>query len=267
MPLQGAEGTPDDMVPESDRKEFTMRAEERRHAPERDEPQHEQNPPNEKKTAGNVRDRPERLRDDNRAERHPTDRALGQKSEREREIKKPPPFAQAGRPNDHAAPGPAKPVAQQFVAGPMRQGHEKDQPHVGHRSLGVDESLEAEGENDRGPKPGASHPKTRAPAKNHDRSQRRRQRAGQPRRERVLAKEMITGDLTPIGEWWFVETITIVEIRHDIIATLDHLARSLGKTRLIAIHQRQRPGAGQMKKQAPAEEGEEIASCRLQESD
>ena len=110
--------------------------------------------------------------------------------------------------------------------------------------------------------PARADPKTRAPGENHDRGQRRRQRAGEPRRKWVFAEEMITGDLTPVGERRFIETITIVEIRHDIIAPLDHLARSLGETRFIAIDQRQRPGAGEMKKQAPAEEGER--NCELQ---
>jgi len=47
---------------------------------------------------------------------------------------------------------------------------------------------------------------------------------------------------------------------------LDHFPRSLGKARLVPINQRQRPGAGKMEEQTPAEE-KEIASCRLQESD
>ena len=85
--------------------------------------------------------------------------------------------------------------------------------------------------------------------------------------KRIFPEGAEARDLEPIGERRFVETVAIVEIGHDIIAALDHLARGLRKTRLIAIDQRQRPGAGEMKKQTPTEESREIASCRLQESD
>ena len=207
------------------------------------------------------------LHDDDRAQRHPTDRALGEKSESEREIKQPPPPKQTIRPNDHAAPGSAEPVAQQFVASPVPQGHEKNQPDVGDRGFGVEESLQAKGEDDRRPKASAGEPKTRPPGQNHHRGQRRGERAGQTRRERVLAKEMITGDLAPVSERRLVEAVAIIEIRHHIIAPLDHLARGLGETWFIAIDQRQRPGAREVKKQTPAEEREKIAGCRLQESD
>ena len=55
--------------------------------------------------------------------------------------------------------------------------------------------------------------------------------------------------MEPVGERRLVETVAIVEIRHDIITALDHLPRGLGETRLIAVDQGQRPGAGEMKKQ------------------
>jgi hypothetical protein len=45
---------------------------------------------------------------------------------------------------------------------------------------------------------------------------------------------------------------------------LQHLARRLGKARLIAIDQRQGPRARKMKKQAAEKEEREIADCRLQ---
>jgi hypothetical protein len=73
--------------------------------------------------------------------------------------------------------------------------------------------------------------------------------------------------LEPVGERRLVEAVAIVEIRDDIVTALDHLARGLGETRLIAIDQREQPGAGEMKKQTSAKEREKIASCRLQESD
>ena len=118
----------------------------------------------------------------------------------------------------------------------------------------------------------AQKPRTReieppAPGKNSDRRQCRGQRAGEAGRERVFPKDPVARDLTPIGERRFVEAIAIIEIGHDIIAALDHLARSLGKTRLVAVDQGQHPAAGEMKKQAAAEEREKIAGCRLQETD
>ena len=54
----------------------------------------------------------------------------------------------------------------------------------------------------------------------------------------------------------------IVEIGNDIIAALPHLARCFGKSRLVAIDQRQAPRARDVKKQA-AEKREE-RNCGLQ---
>ena len=77
-------------------------------------------------------------------------------------------------------------------------------------------------------------------------------------------KKMITGDLTPVSERRLVEAVAIIEIWHHIIAPLDHLARGLGETWFIAIDQRQRPGAREVKKQTPAEEREKlrVAGCK-----
>ena len=107
----------------------------------------------------------------------------------------------------------------------------------------------------------------RSPGKNGDRGQRRGESGRQARSERVLPEDAVARDLEPISERRLIEAVTVVEIRNDIIAALDHFARRLGEARLIAIDQRQRPGAGEMKKQAPKKEEREIAGCRLQESD
>ena len=149
----------------------------------------------------------------------------------------------------------------------MRQRHEEHQPHVGHRGFAVDEGLQAKGEDDCRPKTGATKPQPRSPGQNGDRGQRRRNCRRQPGGECVLSENAVAGDLAPIGERRLVEAVAIVEIRNDVIPALDHFARSLGKSRLIAIDQRQHPATGEMKKQAPAEERDEIACCRLQESD
>ena len=150
----------------------------------------------------------------------------------------------------------------------MRQRHEKDQPHIGDRGFGMDESLQAKGEDDRRPETGATADRAAVPRqKSRPPSAPPRRALGNRAANGFSPKTRIARDLEPIGERRLIEPIAIVEIRHDIIAALDHLARGLGETRLIAVDQGQRPGAGEMKKQTSAEESREIASCRLQESD
>ncbi len=65
--LHRAEGTPDHMASEADLQKFPARPEQRGHAPERDQRQHEQSPPNEKKAAPKMTDRPEKLQNRDRA--------------------------------------------------------------------------------------------------------------------------------------------------------------------------------------------------------
>src|SRR4029453_17074817 len=102
------------MAPETDLQKFAVCPQQRRHAPERDEREHEQRSPNEKKTMREMRTRPLELHHDHCAQWHPTDRSLGQKSEGQREIKHPPPTAQIARTENDAPPGPAKPIPQQL---------------------------------------------------------------------------------------------------------------------------------------------------------
>ena len=99
----------------------------------------------------------------------------------------------------------------------MRQGHEKDQPHVGHGGFGVDENLQAKGEDDCCPETGTGQSQAPSPGKNHERGERRRERAREPSRKRIFSKDPITRNLPPIGERRFIESIAIVKIGNDII--------------------------------------------------
>src|ERR1700682_4426635 len=49
------------------------------------------------------------------------------------------------------------------------------------------------------------------------------------RGESIFAKHAVTRDLGPVGEGRLIEAILIVEMRNDVIATLDHLARRFSK--------------------------------------
>ena len=106
-----------------------------------------------------------------------------------------------------------------------------------------------------------------APGEEQERGQRRRDSRRQPRREIVFAEKAITRDLRPINERRFVEAILVIEVRDDIIAPLPHLARRLGKTRLVSIDQRDDPGARDVEKQAADEEQNEITDCGWQSED
>ena len=88
MSLHRAERSSDDVAAQADLEKFSVCPQERGHAPERDEREHEQNSPNEKKTTREMRDRAQELQHDHRAQRHPADRSLGQKSEGERDSKR-----------------------------------------------------------------------------------------------------------------------------------------------------------------------------------
>ena len=118
----------------------------------------------------------------------------------------------------------------------------------------MDECLETKAENDRGPPADAFVSQPPAPGKEQDRGQSRRDSRRQPRREIVFAEEAVTRDLRPINERRFVEAIFVIEVRDDIIAPLPHLARRLGKARLVSIHQRDNPRAGGMQEQAGKED-------------
>jgi hypothetical protein len=67
--------------------------------------------------------------------------------------------------------------------------------------------------------------------------------------------------LRPINKWRLIEAVLVVEVRNDVIAALAHLAGGLGETGLIPIHERDRPGPGDVQKQRAEENENEIADC------
>ena len=87
-------------------------------------------------------------------------------------------------------------------------------------------------------------------ARQQYRNQRSRDRRRKSRRKIVFAKHAIAQCLKPVSKRRFIEAVLIVEIRNDVIATLNHLPRRFGESRLISIDQRQAPRAREMKKHA-----------------
>ena len=146
----------------------------------------------------------------------------------------------------------------------MRRRHEQRQPHVRDRGFRMHERLQAKRENDRCPPAGTFAFQAPAPSQKQDCGQRGCDGRWKARRKIVLAENAVAQRLTPVRKRRLIEAILIVEKRNDVIAALQHLARCLGKARLIAIDQRQAPRAREMKKQAAEKEESEIADCRLQ---
>src|SRR5207249_9177416 len=69
--------------------------------------------------------------------------------------------------------------------------------------------------------------------------------------------------LRPIGQGRLVETQLIVEVRDDIIAALDHLARCLRETWLVPIDQWQIPCADDVKKETAEKKCRVCCGCRV----
>ena len=117
------------------------------------------------------------------------------------------------------------------------------------------------------------------PRRTKERGQGSGDRGGEARGEIVVAEEAIAERLQPVGEGRFVEAVVVVEVGDDVIAPLQHLARGLGKARLVTIDQRQGPRAGEVEKKAREKDEREFAdtdirrvlaiyrSCRTQVAD
>jgi hypothetical protein len=127
--------------------------------------------------------------------------------------------------------------------------------------------LQTKAENDRRPPPSAIAPDPATPGEKQDSRQRRGDRRRETRAEFVFPEEAIARDLRPVNERRFIEAVFVVEIRDDVIATLTHLARGLGKARLVPVYERDVPGAGDVQKQAANEDQGEIADCGWQSGD
>src|SRR5215471_8742273 len=123
--------------------------------------------------------------------------------------------------------------------------HKQHQPHVGHCGFRMDKRLQAKREDDcRHPAcsdlrslnvRSRSRTKPRATGEERQRSERPGDSRGKTRGEIVLTEEMIACYLRPIGEGRFVEAELVVEVRNDIIASLNHLPRGFSKAGLVAI--------------------------------
>ena len=118
----------------------------------------------------------------------------------------------------------------------------------------MNEGLQTKAENDRRPPADAFAPQPPSPREEQNGSQRRRDPRRKPRGEIVFAEKTIARHLHPINPRRFVEAVLIIEVRDNIIAPLAHLARGLGKARLIAIDQRDQPGTGRVQDQAGKED-------------
>ena len=107
-------------------------------------------------------------------------------------------------------------------------------------------------------------PKAQGPGKDRHRGKRGRKSRGKTRCEIALAKNLVTGDLPPIGEGRLIEAEVIVEVRHDVVAAFDHLSRRFGEAWLVAIDQRQIPRPNQMEQDRTEEQQGVIADCGFQ---
>src|SRR5437870_2101682 len=94
----------------------------------------------------------------------------------------------------------------------------------------------------------------------------RKPSASEMRGEIVFTKNTIACYLRPVGEGRLIKSKLIIEVRHDVVSARDHLARSFGKPRLVAINQRQTPCAGDVKKDAGEKKQRVIAYCGFQVS-
>jgi hypothetical protein len=146
----------------------------------------------------------------------------------------------------------------------MRRRHKQHQPHVRDRRFRVQERLEADREHDRRPPADPFIAQTASPGQKQQRRERRRDCGWKSCREVTFPEQPVTRGLKPVGERRFVEAISIVEKRNQVVTPLDHLARCFGETRLVAIDQGERPGPRKMEEKATGEEQQEFADCRLQ---
>ena len=144
----------------------------------------------------------------------------------------------------------------------MRNRDEQYQPHVCHRRFPVDEALQRKRENYCRPPTDLLVPHPFSPAEQNQRDQCCRDCGRETRSKIIFAKDTIARDLKPVGERRFIETELIVEIGDDEIAPLAHFPCRFGETWLVAIDQRQTPGACEMEKQAPNKQHDVIAHCR-----
>src|SRR5215218_7956474 len=128
----------------------------------------------------------------------------------------------------------------------MSRRDKENQPNVGQPGPPKQEHLQTEAEDERAPPPDSFIPEPPAPGKKHDRRERGRDHRWETGREIVFAEKVVTSHLTPVDERRFIEAIFVIEIGDNKIASGPHLARSLGKPRLVPIDQRHIPAPDRM---------------------
>src|SRR5215203_560341 len=119
----------------------------------------------------------------------------------------------------------------------MSRSDKENQPNVGQRGPPKQEHLQTKGENDRAPPADAFTADPSAPGKKRDRRERGRDHRWKTGREIVFAEKMVTSHLSPVDQRRFIESVFVIEIGDNKIASGPHLARSLGKPRLVPIDQ------------------------------
>src|SRR5439155_11832238 len=117
-----------------------------------------------------------------------------------------------------------KSVSQQFVTAPVCKRDKKHQPHIGNGGFRVEKRLQLKCKNDGSPPAYSISANPRSPGEDRQSHEGSGDGGWKTRSEIVLAKNLVTGNLPPISKWRLVQPQLIIEIRHDVVAALDHFA-------------------------------------------
>ena len=178
-------------------------------------------------------------------QRQPRHRPFRQKTQRQRDVKNPPPGLTA------RCSGP-----RQFPAAPDGQRGEENHRHVRRRHAADDGDVQSRHKHRAGDERGfIVAGKLPAPAHEEQGGGGGEQNGRQPRGERIFAEDFVTGRLAPVDQDRLVKPPLAVEPRHHVIAALEHLARRLGKPRLVAVGERQNPVAREQQREAQQQNG------------
>ena len=152
----------------------------------------------------------------------------------------------------------------QFESSTTRQGHEQHEPHVGNGGFRVNEGLQRKRKDNCSPPPELFSSRSATPCEDQYGGECRCYCRREASSEIVFAENVIAGDLCPVGEGRLIESKLIIEVGNDVVAALDHFARSFGKARLIPIDQRQAPCAKDVKQNAGEKQYRVFCRCRFQ---
>ena len=138
----------------------------------------------------------------------------------------------------------------QLISSPVRQRHKQHKPHIGNSGFRVNKGLERKREDNCSPPSEFFSFQTAAPGEDYYGSERRCYCRRKTSGEIIFAENVIARELRPVGQGRLIEPKLIIEVGNDVVAALDHFARSFGKTRLIPIDKRQAPCAKDVKNYA-----------------